>query len=298
MPQSEKSKAYIKEWRARHPEKVLSYGRKYEASGKRNHEATLEKNRRYRARNPEKVAAINAEWRAAHRAESAERSRKWREEVVGLVRKALGSECACCRESELDVLTLDHVANDGGGMNRRHHHHDYMKVKRAFDSGDAEQISAVRTKYQLLCWNCQQSKRNGGVCIHWRGSLPGPSMKARAVYMRSAQRRAVELLGSQCVGCWENEPEFLALDHINNDGHREKKNKSGSRNANDYYFSVLREFKSGDESRIAAVKARFQVLCHNCNALKHYRGVLVVRRGDPASHPEFPYRSVSATRCG
>lgn len=79
-----------------------------------------------------------------------------------------GAHCACCGETELTFLTLDHIENDGA------------EWRRATFGGNGGRGCGINTymwckrnKYppifQVLCWNCQQGKRyNGGTCPHQR----------------------------------------------------------------------------------------------------------------------------------
>lgn len=73
--------------------------------------------------------------------------------------EAYGNQCACCGESEVLFLTLDHVDNDGG------------EHRKQIRSTDRLYVWARKNGYppnlQLLCWNCNLGKyRNGGACPH------------------------------------------------------------------------------------------------------------------------------------
>lgn len=64
--------------------------------------------------------------------------------------------------------------------------------------------------------------------------------------------------GYQCTCCSENEPHFLTIDHVNNDGatHRKSLNKDGL-----YRWLEQNSYPSG-----------FQILCMNCNHGKYRNG--------------------------
>jgi hypothetical protein len=87
--------------------------------------------------------------------------RKVREKRV-LLHKAVydyyGPNCRCCDESESTFLQIDHINNDGY-KHRKEIGPDLIKwlVKNDFPEG-----------FQVLCANCNWSKRFGGVCIHVR----------------------------------------------------------------------------------------------------------------------------------
>lgn len=88
-----------------------------------------------------------------------------KEKVIGL----LGKKCACCGESHIEFLTVDHINNDG-------------KVQRANNrkfSGDKFYKWILKNwpdldyDLQLLCWNCNEAKQIYGKCPH-KGSNFAP----------------------------------------------------------------------------------------------------------------------------
>jgi hypothetical protein len=73
-----------------------------------------------------------------------------------------GPICACCGETELMFLTIDHI--DGGGCkeDRKVRRHLPVSLKsKGFPQG-----------YQVLCFNCNCGRaRNEGVCPHQAKNL-------------------------------------------------------------------------------------------------------------------------------
>lgn len=67
--------------------------------------------------------------------------------------------------------------------------------------------------------------------------------------------------GKECNCCGESELLFLTIDHINNDGHLQRRAPGQSSHNNIYGWLVRNSFPSG-----------FQVLCMNCNHGKHRNG--------------------------
>jgi len=63
--------------------------------------------------------------------------------------------------------------------------------------------------------------------------------------------------GAKCQCCGENHIEFLAIDHINNDGYIHRKTLK----TNIYDWLIKNNYPDG-----------FQVLCHNCNLAKAFYG--------------------------
>jgi len=68
-----------------------------------------------------------------------------------------GLVCACCGETELTFLTIDHI-NGGGNEHRRQlghtHVYDWLRANR-YPKG-----------YQTLCFNCNSAKSIQGICPH------------------------------------------------------------------------------------------------------------------------------------
>ena len=71
-----------------------------------------------------------------------------------------------------------------------------------------------------------------------------------------AVRKAVfDYYGNKCKCCGETNPLFLTMDHINNDGHKDKEKNGDRRNGWVLYRNIiLNNFPN-----------TFQTLCYNCN---------------------------------
>lgn len=67
--------------------------------------------------------------------------------------------------------------------------------------------------------------------------------------------------GQECSCCGEDEPMFLTIDHINNDGRFHRKRHGTSSHHNIYGWLVRNKMPK-----------QFQVLCMNCNTGKHRNG--------------------------
>lgn len=82
----------------------------------------------------------------------------------------LGSACACCGESDIRFLNIDHIYGDGaaehkaatGGKTKRNSGGGYMSwLHRRIVMED------IVDRYQILCYNCNCARyHNGGVCPH------------------------------------------------------------------------------------------------------------------------------------
>ena len=83
--------------------------------------------------------------------------RKFKQEVMSYY----GGRCQCCGESNVDLLTIDHVNNDGAKHRRTV----------GFPSGDRFYTWIRNNNFpqglQVLCCNCNSGRHvNGGVCPH------------------------------------------------------------------------------------------------------------------------------------
>lgn len=104
------------------------------------------KMRSLRAREPERMTAYRRDW-----------GRKQRENVIA----NYGGCCACCGETELEFLSIDHV--NGGGTQHR--------LKHGFRGGTMYRY-LIREGYpegfRVLCHNCNQAIGFYGSCPHER----------------------------------------------------------------------------------------------------------------------------------
>lgn len=107
-------------------------------------------------------------WESAHRQERM----IYKKNYINALKKIVfdhysgGSDwkCACppCSVTSKTMLTIDHVNNDG-------HKHVTKGGHRVSSSTMYIQIikAGFPDSYQILCWNCNSSKRfNNGVCEH------------------------------------------------------------------------------------------------------------------------------------
>lgn len=73
-------------------------------------------------------------------------------------RQRLGGVCVCCGECHDSFLDIDHI--HGGGSQER------KKYGPSRTYAEVLSMENPREKYQLLCSNCNQSKRRLGTCEH------------------------------------------------------------------------------------------------------------------------------------
>lgn len=136
----EKARERQRAWRARNPERNRELGRAYQA--------------RRRAADPE--------FRERAREKAAQYGPGRRQKLKAASIAAYGGFCACCGESELIFLTIDHIDGEGNTHRRelfggRGGGPFYRWLaKNGFPPG-----------FQVLCFNCNLGKHiNGGVCPH------------------------------------------------------------------------------------------------------------------------------------
>lgn len=93
-----------------------------------------------------------------------------------LVINVYGGECACCKERNLEFLTIDHIHNNGAEHRKAVHYGslaDFL-IKNNFPLG-----------YRVLCMNCNFSKGQWGYCPHKRKAILWDKIKNRAYQILS-----------------------------------------------------------------------------------------------------------------
>lgn len=79
---------------------------------------------------------------------------------------------------------------------------------------------------------------------------------------RRTRKEIFDYYGWVCKCCGESEPVFMTLDHINNDGYKDK-NPGGSKKSGKELYLLVKKQGFPD---------KYQTLCHNCNFAKKLEG--------------------------
>jgi hypothetical protein len=225
---------------------------------------------------------------------STERSRQMRAQALAAY-GGEAPRCACCGEERLEFLTLDHVNNGGRAHRREKGNQGvYHELRRAgypsgfqvlcFNCNIARGLYKVcphrAVGQQVLqgrmdpidtaiseVRNCTACRRDLPYASFYadRGTRLGLQSRCREctraasiARLNAARFAALRHYSSgelRCTCCGEDEPKFLALDHVNGEGPR----MSGIRPGGNVFFTWLQHqgFPPG-----------LQVLCHNCNCAK------------------------------
>lgn len=102
-----------------------------------------------------------------------------------------------------------------------------------------------------ICRYCRSRKTTRGVsCDECRRRMRDDANR-RGLRLR---QEVLTAYGEKCQCCGENIPEFLAIDHINNDGNKHR------RQVRSLYIWLKQN---------GFPKDNFQLLCHNCNIGKY-----------------------------
>lgn len=96
------------------------------------------------------------------------------------------------------------------------------------------------------CKSCLNNKVKSTVAQNRRR----PEKQIR--YRFLTRQEAINKYGGKCICCGEMETLFLTIDHINNDGHIDRKEHTSS---TAFYLKLIRE----------ELRTDLQVLCFNCN---------------------------------
>ncbi len=67
--------------------------------------------------------------------------------------------CKCCSENLIELLTLDHMNNDGCEHRKKIGHNSITIYRELINKGFPE-------GYQILCHNCNWAKSRFGICPH------------------------------------------------------------------------------------------------------------------------------------
>jgi len=153
-----------------------------------------------------------------------------------------GIKCACCGETNLSVLSIDHIDGNHPEGKKLTGIHLYLYLRQ----------KGYPVGYRTLCLNCAFSLGQYGYCPHQ--GTPIPYLNHIQQYYRKLKMEVLKGYGEKCMTCGENKWEFLNIDHVANDGGSHR----ASLNQRFYNWLKERNYPKG-----------FQILCAKCNWLKH-----------------------------
>jgi hypothetical protein len=167
-----------------------------------------------------------------------------------------GTACVCCGETQKIFLTIDHKKSDGCTERQR------LGGKEPYRA----LVDAIKVynpaKYQVLCFNCNCGRDlNDGICPHNSSSVPRIIDVAGYLYRQRLHKDFLASYGKVCSCCGEGIARFLTVDHIQNDGHIERKKSRGG--------EPYRTIRSALEKY---QPEKYQTLCFNCNCGKSKNG--------------------------
>ncbi len=94
--------------------------------------------------------------------------RDWRRDVKTEVMEHYGTICACCGESHLEFLNIDHI-NGGGNKHRK----EIGRKKAGSSFYHWLKQNGYPEGFRVLCYNCNCSIGHFGYCPHQKGKEVG-----------------------------------------------------------------------------------------------------------------------------
>lgn len=127
---------------------------------KRNRAKRIAQSRQYYLDNKGKILYYSSEWARQNRPSKNESNRRWHHKVKMEVLCHYGGSpprCACCGESLIEFLSIDHITGGGNKARKRDGNtYDYIR-RNNFPLG-----------YRVLCMNCNFAIGHFGYCPHQR----------------------------------------------------------------------------------------------------------------------------------
>ena len=112
----------------------------------------------------------------------------------------------------------------------------------------------LRWKRRGECKNCENTRHD----LYYRERKKAIHYKA---YLRQGlyRRKAIKYLGSKCNWCGFKKYRALVIDHVNDDGAKELAVKGNNK------WRIWKTILAGN------IEKRYQILCANCNMIKHWK---------------------------
>jgi len=162
-----------------------------------------------------------------------------------------------------------------------------IRAEKLHQQSKCDRCKGPLTEGRLTCRTCRNKRKTKwshlkivGICVRCKKNkvdkfVECDPCRARLSAYRTARQRMIrktvlDRYGKVCACCGEANSVFLTLDHINEDGHKDR--MPGNRTYPGTYYSSL--FKA------ETIRKDLQVLCYNCNNAKH-------RNGGTCPHPKL-----------
>jgi len=149
---SEKQKEYYRKYKRLHSDRIKKRSRRYYLA---NRNTILKQHREYQKNHKEQIKREHLKYYKKHRQHILDTINKGRLKIRKEVIAKYGGKCACCGESILEFLTIDHINGRERGDRKTGIHCYYFLKKENYPEG-----------YQVLCWNCNSAKGLYGKCPH------------------------------------------------------------------------------------------------------------------------------------
>lgn len=236
-------------YRKKNKEKIKTRNQNY----RKNHRERLtELGKQYREDNKDKLRIKKNEYTLNNKEKVLSSQRKSRNNTKKTILIAYGGsnpECACCGETDIESLCIDHI-NNGGNSHRK-----IIRRLAGYSFYVWLKQNNYPKGYRVLCMNCNDSLALFGYCPH----KEKPLVKKSSIksYFERIKLRVFNHYSNNklcCAKCGINEIEFLCLDH-NDVEHKRIKQRGGGWTA--YKWVIDNNFPSG-----------FQILCWSCNFKK------------------------------
>jgi len=138
-------------------EQILANCKKYYATHKEQQKANT---RKWLDAHPGKTNEYSAKWRAKHPEENRARILNYKIKQRELIFDHYGRLCACCGETRIEFLSIDHVKG-GGNKHRRD-----AKLTNSTDLYLWIIRHGFPDDFRVLCYNCNCSLGFFGYCPH------------------------------------------------------------------------------------------------------------------------------------
>ena len=162
-------------------------------------------------------------------------------------------KCSRCKKEKLE---------EAFSFDRNHYSGRQSRCKQCQSEAQKELRASDPEKLKLAARKHRQTEKSKATRKEWlKNNRPKLAMWA----VNSRKRIRFEVLkayGNKCACCGESEEAFLAVDHVNGDGCKHRREIGIIGGAEFYFWLKKRNWPEG-----------FQILCYNCNWAKHRRGI-------------------------
>jgi hypothetical protein len=139
----------------------------------------------------------------------------------------------------------------------------YEQNKKRILERQREYVATHKEQHAATCkrWAKENKKKMDAYYAQWRKDNPEKTAKKNRDYKEKMRLQVFAHYGNRCSCCGDDHREFFAMDHVNGEGNKHRREARITNSADLFLWIIRHNFPD-----------TFRILCHNCNMARGFYG--------------------------